>query len=95
MQITKEIVRKTAHLSRLYLDADAEQKMTDDLNKIIAWVDQLAEVDTEGVEPLRHMTAEVNILREDEVKMTLPHAEALRNAPKKDSDYFRVPKVLE
>jgi len=66
-----------------------------DLNKILNWVDQLRELDTESVEPLIHMSEEVNVLREDEVRNTISHEQALLNAPKKDSDYFRVPKVLE
>jgi aspartyl-tRNA(Asn)/glutamyl-tRNA(Gln) amidotransferase subunit C len=66
-----------------------------DLNKILNWVDQLRELDTENVEPLIHMSHEVNVMREDVAQNTVPHDAALKNAPKKDSDYFRVPKVLE
>ncbi|GAB3828656.1 hypothetical protein GCM10028895_42460 [Pontibacter rugosus] len=69
--------------------------MLQDLNKILNWVDQLRELDTENIEPLIHMSEEVNVLREDEVRNTVSHEEALLNAPKKDSDYFRVPKVME
>jgi aspartyl-tRNA(Asn)/glutamyl-tRNA(Gln) amidotransferase subunit C len=55
----------------------------------------LNEVDTEGIEPLTTMSHEVNALREDVVKNQLSKEEVLKNAPKKDSDFFRVPKVLE
>ena len=69
--------------------------MLQDLNKILNWVDQLRELDTENVEPLIHMSEEVNVMREDLAQNTVSHDEALKNAPRKDSDYFRVPKVLE
>ena len=59
------------------------------------WVEQLKEVDAEGVEPLTTMSFEVNILRDDVVKEHLSHERALLNAPKKDEQYFRVPKVLD
>jgi aspartyl-tRNA(Asn)/glutamyl-tRNA(Gln) amidotransferase subunit C len=69
--------------------------MIDEMNKILGWMKQLDEVDTKGVEPLIHISEEQNVLREDEPKNTLSHKEALHNAPKKDSNYFRVPKVIE
>jgi aspartyl-tRNA(Asn)/glutamyl-tRNA(Gln) amidotransferase subunit C len=95
MKADKETLRKIAHLARLEFDPAAEQKMLDSLNDILNWVDQLNQVDTSQVEPLTHMSEEVNIMREDEVKPPLPHDRGLLNAPKKDSDYFRVPKVIE
>ena len=90
-----QTIRKLAHLARLEFSEDKEQVMLQDLNKILNWVDKLRELDTENIEPLTHMTAEVNVMREDVAKNTVTHEEALLNAPKKDSDYFRVPKVLE
>ncbi|NEM98231.1 Asp-tRNA(Asn)/Glu-tRNA(Gln) amidotransferase subunit GatC [Pontibacter burrus] len=90
-----QTIRKLAHLSRLEFSEEKEQEMLGDLNKILNWVDKLRELDTENIEPLTHMTAEMNVMREDVAKNTITHEEALLNAPKKDSDYFRVPKVLE
>ncbi|MFD1187922.1 Asp-tRNA(Asn)/Glu-tRNA(Gln) amidotransferase subunit GatC [Pontibacter rugosus] len=90
-----QTIRKIAHLARLEFNEEKEQEMLQDLNKILNWVDQLRELDTENIEPLIHMSEEVNVLREDEVRNTVSHEEALLNAPKKDSDYFRVPKVME
>lgn len=58
-------------------------------------MDKLREIDTKDVEPLIFMSDEVNRLREDIPQITVTHEEALRNAPKKDSDYFRIPKVLD
>ncbi|MBC5773841.1 Asp-tRNA(Asn)/Glu-tRNA(Gln) amidotransferase subunit GatC [Pontibacter sp. KCTC 32443] len=90
-----QTIRKLAHLARLEFNEEKEQEMLGDLNKILNWVDKLRELDTENIEPLTHMTAEVNVMREDVAQNTVTHEEALLNAPKKDSDYFRVPKVLE
>jgi aspartyl-tRNA(Asn)/glutamyl-tRNA(Gln) amidotransferase subunit C len=95
MSADKETIRKLAHLARLEFDEAKEEEMAQHINKILVWMDVLNKVDTENVKPLTHMSLEVNVLREDVVKETLSHEEALFNAPKKDSDYFRVPKVLE
>jgi aspartyl-tRNA(Asn)/glutamyl-tRNA(Gln) amidotransferase subunit C len=88
-------LRNLAHLARLEFDENKEQQMLGDLNKILDWVDQLRQLDTSNVEPLVHLSHEINVLRPDEAHNTVSHQEGLRNAPRKDSDYFRVPKVLE
>jgi len=90
-----QIIRKIAHLARLEFNEEKEQEMLQDLNKILNWMDQLRELDTEQVEPLVHMSEEINVLRDDVALNTITHDEALLNAPKKDSDYIRVPKVME
>lgn len=95
MQIDRDLLNKTAHLARLEFDEDGAEAMMADMTKIITWVEKLNEVDTEGVAPLTTMSHEINVLRNDEVKPHLSHERALKNAPKKDSDYFRVPKVME
>jgi len=95
MKIDKELLNKIAHLARLEFDEESAEEMIADMSKILTWVEKLNEVDTEGVEPLTTMSHEINVLREDEVKPHLNHERALENAPKKDADYFRVPKVLE
>ena len=88
-------LRGLAHLARLEVDETREQQMLGDLNKILDWVAQLEELDTDGVAPLVHLSQEINVLRDDEPRNTVSHQDGLRNAPRKDSDYFRVPKVLE
>ncbi|WBO83142.1 Asp-tRNA(Asn)/Glu-tRNA(Gln) amidotransferase subunit GatC [Hymenobacter yonginensis] len=88
-------LRQLAHLSRLELDETKEEQMLGDLNKILNWVDQLRQLDTTDVEPLVHLSHEINVLRPDEAHNSVSHQDGLRNAPRKDSDYFRVPKVLE
>lgn len=95
MQIDTNTIRKLAHLSRLQFDEEQEQKMVASLNNIIAWVDKLNEVDTTGIEPLTHLTHEINSFREDVAMPPLAHEKGLLNAPKHDKDYFRVPKVVE
>lgn len=95
MKITEETVDRIAELSKLEFNPDEKRAMVGDMNKILTFMEKLNELDTEGVEPLIYMTEEVNALRKDEVKHEITHEEALKNAPKKDSDYFRVPKVLE
>ncbi|MGC1240136.1 MAG: Asp-tRNA(Asn)/Glu-tRNA(Gln) amidotransferase subunit GatC [Chryseosolibacter sp.] len=95
MKINRELLDKIAHLARLEFDEKDAEKMMQDMTEIVDWVEKLKEVDTEGVEPLTTMSHEVNALRDDEVKDHLDHERALQSAPKKDADYFRVPKVLE
>ncbi len=95
MQITKEILENIAHLARLEFDEGAEKDMLADLNKILDWMEKLNEVNTDEVTPLIHISAERNVLREDEVQPSLSHEKGLLNAPDKDANYFRVPKVIE
>lgn len=95
MKINKESIKKIAHLARLEFDESSAEKMSKDMSQILDWVEQLNEVDTTDVEPLTTMSSEVNVMREDKLGPHLNHEDALKNAPKSDSDYFRVPKVLE
>ena len=95
MSTDLQTIRGLAHLARLEFNETKEQEVLSDLNKILNWMDKLNELNTDHVEPLIHMSEEVNVMREDLAQNTVSHEEALRNAPKKDSDYFRVPKVME
>lgn len=95
MKITDETVDHIAHLARLEFKGEAKQEIKSDLENIISFMEVLQEVDTEGVEPLIFMNDEINKLREDEPAVTINQKDALLNAPKKDSDYFRIPKVLD
>jgi len=94
MKITEELIDHIAHLSRLEFEGEKKEAIKADLERITTFMDKLQEVDTEGVEPLIFMTNEVNRLRDDVVEEAVSQDEALKNAPKKDSDYFRIPKVL-
>ncbi len=95
MKIDNETVDKIAHLARLEFENEAKQEIIKDMNNMLSFIDKLNELDTQNVEPLIYMSDEVNVLREDDVKHEITQDEALKNAPKKDSDYFKVPKVLE
>jgi aspartyl-tRNA(Asn)/glutamyl-tRNA(Gln) amidotransferase subunit C len=95
MKIDRALLDKIAHLSRLEFDEKDAEKMMKDMTAIVDWVEKLKEVNTDGVEPLTTMSSELNVLRDDEVREHLSHERALGNAPQKDADYFRVPKVLE
>lgn len=94
MKITDEIIDHIAHLARLEFSGEKKETIKQDMEKIISFMEKLQEVDTEKVEPLIFMSDEVNVLREDVAKVSLTQQQALENAPKKDSDYFRIPKVL-
>ncbi|GAB3224891.1 Asp-tRNA(Asn)/Glu-tRNA(Gln) amidotransferase subunit GatC [Algoriphagus aestuariicola] len=95
MKIDKDSIKKIAHLARLEFDEGSAEKMSKDMSQILDWVEQLNEIDTTDVEPLTTMSSEVNVMREDKVGRHLDHEAGLTNAPKRDSEYFRVPKVLE
>ena len=95
MKIDLETVRRIAYLARLEFSEAEEQEMIKSLSEILDWMEKLREVDTDGVEPLTHMSDRENALREDVAELTLSHKDALENAPAKDSDYFRVPKFME
>ena len=89
------MVDHLAHLARIEFENESKTEIISDLNKILSFVEKLNELDTENVEPLIYMTDENNVMREDEVILTITQQEALKNAPQKDSDYFKVPKVIE
>lgn len=95
MKIDNATVKNISHLARLELTEQEEGKMVEDLSKILDWMDQLSELDTSAVEPLTHMSEEVNVFREDVAKNQLTREQGLFNAPSKTSEYFRVPKVIE
>lgn len=95
MKITDEIVDHIAHLARLKFEGDDKVAIKQDMDNILTFMEKLQEVETENVEPLIFMNDEINKLREDVTAVTITHEEALKNAPKKDSDYFRIPKVLD
>jgi len=95
MIINQETVYKVAHLSRLQVAEADLPVLAAEMEQILTWMDTLNQLDTTGVEPLIHISAEINRLRADTAQAGLGAAAALANAPAKDSDYFRVPKVIE
>lgn len=95
MEINNQIVDKISSLSKLSFSGEEKEAIKNDMNKMLDFVGKLEEVDTTGIEPLIHMSDEVNVLRPDEVEFSITQEEALKNAPKKDSTYFKIPKVLK
>jgi len=95
MTIDKDTVDRIAELARLEFSSADKEAMIQDMNRMLAFVDKLNELDTTGVEPLIFMTDEENVFREDEAHLDITQKQALHNAPKKDLYYFRVPKVIK
>ena len=95
MKIDTKVVDELAHLARLSYENEAKQEIVTELNKIIAFVEKLDEINTDGIDPLIYMVDETNVARKDTMKQDVSQDEGLKNAPKKDSDDFRVPKVIE
>ncbi|HEY9117770.1 MAG TPA: Asp-tRNA(Asn)/Glu-tRNA(Gln) amidotransferase subunit GatC [Roseivirga sp.] len=95
MKVDKETLAKVAHLARLKIKPEEEDQLLEDMIEILTWVEKLREVDTEGVEPLTHMTQEVNVLRADKAEHTIQREDALKNAPEQNGKFFKVPKVLK
>lgn len=95
MEVNDQLVDKLAHLSRLQFTETEKAGIKNDLQRMIGFVEKLNELDLAGVEPLLHMSPEVNVLREDEVRGSVSRPVALRNAPLHDEQFFKVPKVIK
>jgi aspartyl-tRNA(Asn)/glutamyl-tRNA(Gln) amidotransferase subunit C len=95
MEVNDQLVDKLANLSRLQFDAIEKAAIKADLQSMIQFIDKLNELDTTGVEPLLHMSDNVNVLRADEVKGSISREDALKNAPLHDEQFFKVPKVIQ
>jgi aspartyl-tRNA(Asn)/glutamyl-tRNA(Gln) amidotransferase subunit C len=94
MAIDIKTVDEIAHLARLEFKENEKEGILTDMNRMLSFVEKLNELDTEGVEPLIYMTDERNVLRADRPGEMVPQQEALKNAPRHDSDYFKAPKVI-
>ena len=95
MKVTKEDLQNVAVLSRLAIAEEQEEKYLGQLDKILTYMDNLSELDTENVKPTTYALPMQNVFRKDEVKASLDREAALANAPLKEDGYFKVPKVLE
>ena len=95
----RKIPRKEVHPSprrpRLSLTEDEAGKMTDQLDKILEYVEKLSELDTKDVQPTSHVIPMSNVWREDAARPSLPREEALAYAPDTDGEFCRVPKIIE
>ena len=88
-------VKYVAHLARLALSPDEEQKLGAQLGNILDYIEKLKEADVSGVEPTAHAFPQVNVTRPDETRPSLSNDDALRNAPAKANGLFIVPKIVE
>ena len=95
MQVDDALIDKLARLSMLRFNDEEREQIKRDLEKMIGFVDKLKELDTSGVEPLLHMSNNVDVLREDIPGPMLSRQEALQNAPDQDGVFFKVPKVIK
>lgn len=95
MEVNDQLAEQLSALARLNFEPAEKAEIKADLQKMISFIEKLNELDTSGVEPLLFMTNEVNMLREDEVKGSIGRHEGLLNAPRKDEQYFKVPKVIK
>ncbi|MBI2824669.1 MAG: Asp-tRNA(Asn)/Glu-tRNA(Gln) amidotransferase subunit GatC [Planctomycetia bacterium] len=94
MPLTREQVEKVSLLARLRLAPEELATMTAQLDAIVGYVEQLAELDTTAVEPMAHAVEQTNVFRPDEVRASFDRAEMLAGAPKADGQFYLVPAVL-
>jgi aspartyl-tRNA(Asn)/glutamyl-tRNA(Gln) amidotransferase subunit C len=95
VKINKEVITKLSSLSKLKFNEQETELISEDLSKMVNFINQLKEIDTDNVEPLIHMNEEINNWREDNLGEVLDQEKALSNSPIKDSTYFKLPKVLD
>jgi aspartyl-tRNA(Asn)/glutamyl-tRNA(Gln) amidotransferase subunit C len=102
MKVTEKDVSYVADLANLELTDHERQRMLKDLNSILDYIDRLNELDTSDVPPMAQVSAKFGqssdsnpSWREDIARPSLPHEEAVKNAPETDGDFFKVPKVIE
>jgi aspartyl-tRNA(Asn)/glutamyl-tRNA(Gln) amidotransferase subunit C len=88
-------IKYVAHLARISLTPDEEKKLAAQLGGILGYIEKLKELDVTNVEPTAHAVPMVNVTRADELRPSLPHEEALRNAPRQANGLFIVPKIVE
>jgi aspartyl-tRNA(Asn)/glutamyl-tRNA(Gln) amidotransferase subunit C len=95
MAIDKETVKSVARLSRIRLEDEELERLSHQLKDILDFIDKLKKLDISGVEPTSHILPLKNVLRQDSPRASLPAEKSLANAPRKQGDFFVVPKVIE
>ncbi|MBS8266239.1 Asp-tRNA(Asn)/Glu-tRNA(Gln) amidotransferase subunit GatC [Mesobacillus boroniphilus] len=94
-RISEEQVKHVAHLARLAITEKEAQMLTDQLDKIITYAEQLNELNTDNVEPTAHVLEIKNVMREDRANEGLPREEVLKNAPEHQDGQIKVPGIME
>mgnify|MGYP001277313549 CR=1 FL=1 len=95
MTVDDKLIENLSRLAKLKFNSKSAEKIKSDLNTILKFVDRISKTDTNSLKPLIYISEEINVLRKDEIGNQLSQEDALKNAPKKDSDYFKVPTVLK
>ena len=95
MKITEELIDRLANLSRLEFQGEEKLAIRQDMERMLNFIEKLNEVDTSGIPPLVHIHSDPIPLRPDVIVDEISHHQALENAPDHDTDYFRVPRVLD
>jgi len=95
MALAEIDVKYVAHLARIALTPEEEKQLGAQLGSILGYIEKLRELDVTNVEPTAHAVPMVNVMRADEIRPSLPHEAALRNAPKQGGGLFIVPKIVE
>ena len=95
MAITKETVEYVAHLARIELKPKELEKLSQQLQGILGFIDKLKKLDISNISPTSHILPLNNVLRDDKQKEPLPVEKALMNAPRRERNFFVVPKVIE
>ena len=95
MEVNDAMIENLAGLARLYFNEEEKKEIKGDLQRMISFIDKLNELNTDGVQPVLHMSDEINVFREDEIKGSISREEGLKNAPETDGVFFKVPKVIK
>ena len=95
MKINKEVVEHVAHLARLELGPDEVDLYTEQLDRILAYMDKLNSLDTTGIEPTSHVIPLIDVFRDDVVDHNLQVEESVGNAPERKGAFFKVPPIIE
>lgn len=95
IKVDNKLITSLSKLAKLKFDKKASEKIKSDLDAILGFVDSISNVNTDGIEPLIYISQEINVLRDDEISSKVSQKDALKNAPQKDSDYFKMPTILK
>jgi aspartyl-tRNA(Asn)/glutamyl-tRNA(Gln) amidotransferase subunit C len=95
IKVDDKLIADLSKLAKLKFDEKSAKKIKSELITILGFIDTISKVDTDEVDPLIYMSEEVNVFRDDKITNMVSQQDALKNAPQKDSDYFKVPTVLK
>lgn len=95
MENTKEIIEHISKLAHLEFDEEELKAITPQFSKILDYIDELSKIDLEGVEPMTHVLDSTNVMRDDVEEESISVKDALKNAPKHNDIFFKVPKVFD